>query len=70
MFKKTRWILTLLYLGAIAGTIAMAFLLPDHLKGLVILMLVVQIICYYLYTLSYIPFGRQIIKKFCKCILF
>jgi len=65
MFKKTRWVLTLLYLGSIAGTLAMAFLLPDNLKGLVILMLVVQIICYYLYTLSYIPFGRKILKKCC-----
>jgi nitrate/nitrite transporter NarK len=70
MFKKTRWLLTLLYLGSIGGTIAMVFLLPDHLKGLVILMLVVQIICYYLYTFSYIPFGRKILKKFCQCLLF
>lgn len=70
MFKKTRWLLTLLYLGSIGGTIAMAFLLPDNLKGLVILMLIVQIICYYLYTFSYIPFGRKILKKCCQCILF
>jgi hypothetical protein len=70
MFKKTRWILTLLYLASIAGTLVMAFMLPDNLKGLVILMLVIQIICYYLYTFSYIPFGRKILKKFCECILF
>lgn len=70
MFKKTRWILTLLYLGSIGGTITMAILLPEGLRGLVILMLVIQIICYYLYTLSYIPYGRTIIKKCCECILF
>lgn len=65
MFKKTRWVLTLLYLGSIIGTLAMAFLLPDNLKGLVILMLVVQIITYYLYTFSFVPFGRKILKKCC-----
>jgi len=65
MFKKTRWILTLLYLGAIMGTLAMAFLLPDNLKALVLVMLAVQIIAYYLYTFSFVPFGRKIIKKFC-----
>lgn len=65
MFKKTRWVLTLLYLGSIIGTLVMAFLLPDNLKGLVILMLVVQIITYYLYTFSFVPFGRKILKKCC-----
>ena len=65
MFKKTRWVLTLVYLGSIVGTIVMAFLLPDNLKGLIIIMLIIQIIAYYLYTLSFVPFGRKILKKCC-----
>jgi uncharacterized membrane protein YccF (DUF307 family) len=65
MFKKTRWVLTLIYLGSIIGTLLMAFLLPENLKSLVILMLIVQIIAYYLYTFSFVPFGRKILKKFC-----
>ena len=70
MFKKSRLLLTLLYLGAIIGTVVLAILLPDNLKALVLIMLIVQIIAYYLYTLSYIPFGQKILKKCCQCILF
>jgi hypothetical protein len=70
MFKKSRLLLTLLYLGAIVGTVVLAIMLPDNLKALVLVMLIVQIIAYYLYTLSYVPFGQKILKKCCQCILF
>lgn len=69
MFKKTRWLLTLLYLGSLIATLLLAFLLPDNWKGLVLVTLIVQMISYFLYTFSYVPFGRKILKKFCQCIL-
>lgn len=70
MFKKSRLLLTLLYLGAIVGTVVLAVLLPDNLKALVLIMLIIQIIAYYLYTFSYVPFGQKILKKCCQCLLF
>ena len=69
MFKKTRWILTLLYVGSLIATLVLAFVLPENLKGLVLIPLIVQIISYFLYTLSFVPFGRRIIKQCCKCLV-
>jgi uncharacterized membrane protein YccF (DUF307 family) len=69
MFKKTRWVLTLIYLGSMIATIVLAFLLPEQWKGLVLVTLIVQMISYFLYTFSYVPFGRKILKKLCQCFL-
>jgi uncharacterized membrane protein YccF (DUF307 family) len=65
MFKKSRLLLTLLYLGSLVATLVLAFLLPDNLKWLVIVSLGVQMVAYFLYTFSYVPFGQKILKKFC-----
>ena len=69
MFKKSRLLLTLLYLGSLIATLVLAFLLPENLKGLVLVTLVIQMFAYFLYTFSYVPFGQKILKKFCQCIL-
>ena len=65
MAKKTRWVLSLLYVGSLIATLVLAFVLPDNLKILILVTLVVQVISYFLYTFSYVPFGRKIIKKCC-----
>lgn len=69
MAKETRWVLSLLYVGSLIATLVLAFVLPDNLKILILVTLVVQIISYFLYTFSYVPFGRKIIKKFCQCLV-
>lgn len=68
MWKETRWLLTLCYLGFLILTLVLAFVLPDNLKVLVIVSMILQMISYFLYTLSYVPFGRKLIKRFCKCL--
>ena len=30
--------------------------------------LILQMISYFLYTLSYVPFGRRLLKKLCQCL--
>ena len=68
MCKKTRWVLSILYVGSIIATLLMAFLLDDKLSFLVFIMLVVQIVCYYLYTFSFLPFSRKILRSCCECL--
>ena len=68
MWKQTRWALTLCYLGMLVLTLVLAFVLPDNLKVLVLVSMILQMISYFLYTLSYVPFGRRLLKKFCQCL--
>ena len=69
MRKETRWVLTLCYLGTLVVTLVLAFVLPDNLKVLVLISLILQMISYFLYTLSYVPFGRRLLKKLCQCLI-
>lgn len=66
MIHKTRLILSILYLGAILLTLVLGIFLPENLRGLVFLSLIGQMIAYFFYTLSYIPFGKKILKKICR----
>ena len=65
MFKETRLIATIVYLGALVMTLVSAILLRNALLTLICVS--VQFCAYIWYAASYIPFGRKIIKKCCKC---
>lgn len=70
MTKKTRLLLSILYVTSTIATLVLAFVLPENLKALVLVSLVVQIVSYFFYTLSYVPFGRKILAKCCECLIF
>ena len=61
MFESNRIIYSLLYLGTTVGTLLMALLLDESLRGLVYIMIILEMISYFLYTISYIPFGTRIL---------
>lgn len=58
MTNKKRIILTAIYLGMIILTLVLGILLPDNLTFIVFISLIGQIVAYFFYTLSYIPYGR------------
>jgi uncharacterized membrane protein YccF (DUF307 family) len=68
MFKKERALVTIVFLGTMIATLAVAFLMVlNPTKKLVLLILIVVEFCSYVwYSLSFIPFGRRIAKKTCK----
>jgi hypothetical protein len=66
MFKKARIWFTIAYLGSTVLTIVLACTLPERLRFLILISIVVQIASYFFYTLSYIPYGQKILGKFCK----
>lgn len=73
MFKKTRVVVTIVFLGAMIATLLVAFLMPETpekanpTKRLLIMSLIIVQFCAYIwYSLSYIPFGRALAKKCCK----
>lgn len=66
MTHQTRIILSGLYLGAIVLTLVLGLTLPENLTFLVFLSLIGQMVAYFFYTLSYIPFGWKILKKICR----
>ena len=63
MKKKSRIIPAIVYILSIILTIVIA--VATQIKGLVILFLVIQVLAYYWYTISFIPFGQTILKKMC-----
>ena len=67
MKKKHRIIPSIVYILSIIITIVVA--VATSIKGLVLLFLVIQVIAYYWYTISFIPFGQKILKKMCECCL-
>ena len=67
MMKKHRIIPSICYLVSIIATLVVA--IATELRGLVFLFLIIQVLCYYWYTISFIPFGQKILKKACECCL-
>lgn len=63
MKKKHRIIPSVLYILMIILTIVIA--VATQIKGLVLLCVILLTICYYWYTISFIPFGTKILKKVC-----
>jgi hypothetical protein len=70
MFKKTRIIATLMYLGSMVGTLVVAFTMKDvpAQGALVLVCVAAQYVAIVWYTLSYIPFARQWAKSCCTSI--
>ena len=68
MLKETRIVVSIVFLAMIPVTIAVAIFFPDGgiKKLLVFICVVVQSLAYFWYSLSYIPFGRKLLKKCCK----
>lgn len=64
---KTRRVASILYLASILLTLFFAFALPERpRKPLVFLSMVFQYFAFLWYSLSYIPFGRKLLKKIAK----
>ena len=66
MFKKARIWFTIAYLGSTILTIVLACTLPENLRFIIVISILVQIASYFFYTLSYIPYGQKILGKICK----
>jgi len=64
MKKKHRLIPSIIYIGLIILTLVIA--IATEIKGLVLLLVVLQAIAYYWYTISFIPYGNKILKKLCS----
>lgn len=63
MKKKHRIIPSSLYIIMIILTLVLA--LATQIRGLVLLCVILCTVCYYWYTISFIPFGTKILKKLC-----
>lgn len=64
MSKKHRIIPSIVYIVSIIATIVIA--VATKIKGLVFLFLIIQVVAYYWYTISFIPFGHKIAAKLCS----
>jgi hypothetical protein len=65
MKKKSRIIPSIIYLLSIILTLVIA--IATQIKWLVLIFLIIQVIAYYWYTISFIPFGQKILKSLCSC---
>jgi hypothetical protein len=66
MMDSKRIVLSLLYIGSTIGTVVLALALPDIII-LTLACLVLQIVSYFFYCLTYIPWGKKMLKKACSC---
>ncbi|KAL3899801.1 MAG: hypothetical protein SGCHY_001793 [Lobulomycetales sp.] len=64
MFDPVRLIATLIFIGSMIATLIVAFTL-DNGQILVLILCLVQFIALFWYSASYIPFGRDMIKRAC-----
>lgn len=64
MKKKQRLIPSIVYVLSIILTVVIA--VATEIKALVFLFLIIQVLAYYWYTISFIPFGQKILKKCCQ----
>jgi hypothetical protein len=65
MKKKHRIIPSILYILMIIITIVLA--VATNIKALVFISVIILTICYYWYTISFIPCGTTVLKKACGC---
>lgn len=66
MMDSKRIVLSLLYIFSTIGTVVFALVLPDFVI-LTLACLVTQFVSYFFYCLTYIPWGRTMLKKACSC---
>lgn len=67
MKKKHRIIPSVVYVLMIIITIVIA--VATHVRGLVLLCVIILTVAYYWYTISFIPYGNKILKKMCGACL-
>jgi hypothetical protein len=68
MTNKSRLVTSIVYVVSIILTLVVA--LATNIKPLVFLFLIIQVLAYYWYTISFIPFGHKLAKgifKSCCC---
>lgn len=68
MTNKSRLVTSIVYVVSIILTLVIA--LTTNIKPLVFLFLAIQVLAYYWYTISFIPFGQKLAKgifKSCCC---
>ncbi len=67
MWHATRRVATIVYLGSLVLTLVVAFCpLPATLQKLLLLVLMIcQYLAIFWYCLSYIPFAREAVKRWC-----
>ena len=72
MFDKTRRITTIIFLSCIISIVTICIVFSDIALGpfkgqaaVIMALVFIQFIAYFWYSLSFIPYGRQI---FCKCL--
>ena len=66
MFASTRVIATMIYMTALILTLFFAFYNGiSHRAVIIILLVIIQFLAFIWYTLSYIPYGREIISRVC-----
>jgi len=63
MSAESRWIAALIYAGAMVLTLVAAFAIKS--AGITVLCIMCQFCAGVWYVLSYIPFGRRMLKKCC-----
>lgn len=66
MTESKRILVSILYVSSTIGTVLCALLLP-HMVYLTIACLIVQVVSYFFYCLTYIPFGQKMLKQACSC---
>ena len=69
MVHPTRRAVTITFFTAMAISIFACLFLKNQIGKLITLLAVgVQMAAYWWYSISYIPFGRQIVTKCCQCL--
>lgn len=63
MFKPSRFITTVIFLSALALTLISALILQSRL--LTLIFMIIEILAYIWYVLSYLPFGQKLVIKIC-----
>ena len=66
MKKSSRVVYSVCYVGMIVVTLILGLTLPENLSFLVFIAVILEIIAYFFYTLTYIPGGTKAIKKICR----
>ncbi|CAF3367484.1 unnamed protein product [Rotaria socialis] len=67
MFDPSRLIATIIFLICLILTLVSAIVIKS--SGLVLLFIILQLIALVWYTISYIPFARDAIKKCCRSVI-
>ena len=68
MTASKRIVISCIYILSTIGTLLFAIILPD-IAILTICCMIISLVSYFFYWLSYVPFGQRLLKKACACCL-